>query len=87
MTLHEIFEEASGRHIELISITDHDSIDCQESAKELADQYGIQYLYGLELNVSFSHPGYRNSKYPISSPKTKTYRTERISKEKSRKDS
>jgi predicted metal-dependent phosphoesterase TrpH len=65
MTLHEIFEEASGRHIELISITDHDSIDCQESAKELADQYGIQYLYGLELNVSFSHPGYRNSK-PVS---------------------
>lgn len=65
MTLHEIFEEASGRHIELISITDHDSIDCQEPAKELADQYGIQYLNGLELNVSFSHPGYRNSK-PVS---------------------
>lgn len=65
MTLHEIFEEASGRHIELISITDHDSIDCQEPAKELADQYGIQYLNGLELNVSFSHPGYRDSK-PVS---------------------
>jgi hypothetical protein len=65
MTLHEIFEEASGRQIELISITDHDSIDCQEPAKELADQYGIQYLNGLELNVSFSHPGYRDSK-PVS---------------------
>jgi predicted metal-dependent phosphoesterase TrpH len=65
MTLEEIFEEASRRHIDLISITDHDSIDCQEPAKTLADQYDIRYVYGLELNVSFSHPDYRNSK-PIS---------------------
>jgi predicted metal-dependent phosphoesterase TrpH len=65
MTLEEIFEEASRRNVDLISITDHDSIDCQEPAKILADQYGIRYLYGLELNVSFSHPEYRYSK-PIS---------------------
>ncbi len=65
MTLHEIFEEAGRRNIELISITDHDSVDCQESARELAERCRIHYLYGLELNVSFSHPGYRNSK-PIS---------------------
>lgn len=65
MRLTQIFEEASRRHIELISITDHDSIDCQEPAKGLADQYGIHYLYGLELNVTFSHPEYRGSK-PIS---------------------
>lgn len=65
MSLEEIFEEASRRHVDLISITDHDSIDCQERAKMLADHYGIGYLYGLELNVSFSHPEYRNSK-PIS---------------------
>jgi predicted metal-dependent phosphoesterase TrpH len=65
MTLEEIFEEAGRRNVDLISITDHDSIDCQEPAKILADQYGIRYLYGLELNVSFSHPEYRNSK-PIS---------------------
>ena len=65
MILEEIFEEASRRNVDLISITDHDSIDCQEPAKILADQYGIRYLYGLELNVSFSHPEYRNSK-PIS---------------------
>jgi len=62
MTLEEIFEEANRKNIELISITDHDSIDCQEPAKTLADQYGIYYLYGLELNVSYSHPEYRDSK-------------------------
>ncbi len=65
MTLEEIFKEASRRHVDLISITDHDSIDCQEPAKILADQYHIRYVYGLELNVRFSHPEYRNSK-PIS---------------------
>ncbi len=65
MTLEEIFAAASRRHVDLISITDHDSIDCQEPAKILADQYHIRYVYGLELNVSFSHPEYRNSK-PIS---------------------
>ena len=65
MTLQEIFEEANRRHIEFISITDHDSMDCQESAKELADQYDIPYLFGLELNVRFAHPAYRNSK-PVS---------------------
>ena len=65
MTLEEIFEEASRRHVDVISITDHDSMDCQEPAKILADQYHIGYVYGLELNVSFSHPDYRNSR-PIS---------------------
>ncbi len=65
MTLEEIFEAASRRHVDLISITDHDSIDCQEPAKILADRYEIRYVYGLELNVNFSHPEYKNSK-PIS---------------------
>jgi len=61
-TLPEIFEEASRRGIGLISITDHDSADCQEAAQDLADKHGILYISGLELNVSFSHPGYRNGK-------------------------
>ncbi|MGD8985398.1 MAG: PHP domain-containing protein [Desulfobacteraceae bacterium] len=65
MTLEEIFEEANRRHVDIISITDHDSMDCQEPAKILADQYQIRYVYGLELNVNFSHPDYRNGK-PIS---------------------
>ena len=65
MTLSEIFEEAHRRRIDVISITDHDSIDCQETAARLASEYGMSYLTGVELNISFSHPGYRNSK-PVS---------------------
>jgi len=62
MTPDDIFKEAGRRGIGFISITDHDSIDCQESAEILAGQHGIQYLYGLELSVSYSHTGYRNGK-------------------------
>lgn len=62
MTVEEIFKIASQRGISVLSITDHDSIECQERAKPLADKYGIKYIYGLELNVSFAHPGYNDSK-------------------------
>ena len=65
MPLTDIFKEASRRRISLVSITDHDSIDCQESAEALAVQYGISYLTGVELNISFSHPQYLDSR-PIS---------------------
>jgi len=65
MTLVDIFEEARRRKVDVISITDHDSIDCQESAEVLATQNGIRYITGVELNISFSHPNYRDSK-PIS---------------------
>jgi predicted metal-dependent phosphoesterase TrpH len=65
MTLEEIFEEAKRRDVRLLSITDHDSIDCQEQAKILATSCGILYVNGLELNISFSHPEYRDSK-PVS---------------------
>ncbi len=65
MNSEEIFQEAKKRDIRLISITDHDSIDCQEEAGFLADEYDIHYLYGLELSVTFSHPEYRNAR-PIS---------------------
>ena len=65
LTLPEIFDEAHQRKINLISITDHDSIDCQESAEALAAQYGMHYLSGVELNISFSHPRYKDSK-PVS---------------------
>ncbi len=65
MTLKEIFDEALRRDIGIISITDHDSLDGQEQAAGLAEEHGIRYLYGLELSVSFSHPGYRDSR-PIS---------------------
>lgn len=56
MDLEDIFREASKRDIKLLSITDHDSIDAQEKAIKLAEKYGIKYLCGLELNISFKHP-------------------------------
>ena len=65
LSLQEIFAAAHKRKIDVISITDHDSIDCQETAGILAARYGMYYLPGVELNISFSHPRYRDSK-PIS---------------------
>ena len=62
MTTAEIFEEAHRRQVRVISITDHDSIDCQESAESLAARYGMKYIPGVELNITFSHPRYRDSK-------------------------
>jgi len=60
--LEDIFAEASRRGIEFMSITDHDAIHCQGKAAELARRYGIAYLPGVELNVNFSHPGYKEGK-------------------------
>jgi predicted metal-dependent phosphoesterase TrpH len=62
MTLPEIFEEAHHRGIKVISITDHDSIECQETAVALAAEYDMHYISGVELNISFSYSGYRESK-------------------------
>ncbi len=57
-----IIEEAKSRNIALMSITDHDSIDCQKQAKSLAQKNGIQYIYGVELNITYSHPKFCNGK-------------------------
>ena len=64
-TLKEIFKKASQIGIGLISITDHDSIACQDEARILSAEYDIRYISGLELSVTFTHPAYNNSK-PIS---------------------
>ena len=39
-----------------MSITDHDSINCQETAIALAQKHGISYVTGVELSVSFHYP-------------------------------
>lgn len=61
-SLEEIFSEAHKRRIDLISITDHDSIHAQGQALELARSCGIASLTGVELNVTFFHPGYKGGK-------------------------
>lgn len=62
MTIPELVGEARRRGIAFLSITDHDSIECQESIEAWANRQGLRYLSGLELNISFSHPDYRNGK-------------------------
>ncbi len=65
LSIEEVFKEAKKRNIDLMSITDHDSIDCQERTIVLAREYGIAYITGVELNVTFQ---YNNGKKIASSP-------------------
>jgi len=62
LTVQEIFKEANNRNIGFMSITDHDSIGCQTQALALAKIENIRYVSGVELNVTFSHPKYHESK-------------------------
>ena len=55
LTIDEVFEEAHKRKISIISITDHDSVSCQEQAITLAHKFGMAYVTGVELNVTFEH--------------------------------
>jgi predicted metal-dependent phosphoesterase TrpH len=57
LTMEEVFLEAKKRKIDFISITDHDSIEHQGKAIALARQYGIRYITGVELNVTFPYAG------------------------------
>src|SRR3989304_10069255 len=56
LPIEEGFKETKNTNIDLISITDHDSIDCQERAIALARKHGISYITGVELNVTFHYP-------------------------------
>ena len=65
LSIEEVFQEAKKRTINLMSITDHDSIECQERAIVLAKEYGTAYITGVELNVTFR---YNTGKKIASSP-------------------
>ena len=54
--IEDVFREAKRRNIELFSITDHDSLDTQAKAIALAQDYGISYITGIELNITFEYP-------------------------------
>ena len=62
LSIEEVFREAEKRNIDLMSITDHDSMDCQERAIVLAKENGIIYITGVELNVTFQ---YNNRSIPL----------------------
>jgi predicted metal-dependent phosphoesterase TrpH len=57
MTLEEVFEEAGKRQIDHLAITDHDNIEHQGLAIELAAAKNIRYITGVELNVTFPYRG------------------------------
>lgn len=61
-TVKEIMLEAKTRNINFLAITDHDNINCQSTAIEQAKATGIRYITGVELNVTFTHPKYREGK-------------------------
>jgi len=65
LSVEEIVKEAKLRNIGLLSVTDHDSIACQELAFGLARKAGLSYVSGVELNVTFSHPRFNSGK-PVS---------------------
>jgi len=52
----DVMREAQKRGLELMSITDHDSLAAQAPAIKLAKEYGIKYITGIELNGSFQIP-------------------------------
>jgi hypothetical protein len=62
LPIQEIFEEAKNRNINFMSVTDHDSIKCQSQAMSEAKKSDIQFVTGVELNVTFSHPKYHDGK-------------------------
>ena len=55
-SIEEVFHEAKARNIDLLSITDHDWIECQPRAIALAEELGISYITGVELNITFVYP-------------------------------
>ncbi|WGM89174.1 MAG: PHP domain-containing protein [Candidatus Bathyarchaeum tardum] len=62
LTVQEIIKEAKARNIGLMSISDHDSIGCQQEAMDLAKKHGINYVSGVELNITFSCPDFLDGK-------------------------
>ncbi len=60
--LEAIFAEAARRGVLILSITDHDSLDAQAKAMNMAKSFGIKYITGLEMNVSFSYPPHKDGK-------------------------
>ncbi len=61
-TVQEILQEAKSRNIDFLSISDHDSIGCQNQAIAEAKIIGIKFVTGVELNVTFSDPKYKEGK-------------------------
>ena len=53
LSVEKVIEEAKKRNISLMSVTDHDSLEAQRQAIVLTKEYGISYITGVELSVTF----------------------------------
>jgi predicted metal-dependent phosphoesterase TrpH len=62
LTAQELIAEAKNRKIGFMSITDHDNISCQPVAIAAAKKAKVDYITGVELNVTFSNPKYKEGK-------------------------
>jgi hypothetical protein len=62
LPIEEVFREAKRRDINFMSITDHDNVDYQDEALNIASNLGISYISGVELNVTFI---YKNKSYSL----------------------
>jgi hypothetical protein len=56
LPVEEVIKEAKKRNIGFMAVTDHDSLEAQEKATALTKEYGIGYITGVELNVTFQTP-------------------------------
>jgi 3',5'-nucleoside bisphosphate phosphatase len=58
----QLIAEAKSRKIGFMAVTDHDNISCQSVGIDAAKKAGIDYITGVELNVTFSNPKYKEGK-------------------------
>ncbi len=49
----QIIEKAVQKNIKVIAITDHDTVDGLEEGKKAADEAGIIFVPGTELNINY----------------------------------
>jgi 3',5'-nucleoside bisphosphate phosphatase len=56
LPVEEVIKEAKRRNIGFMSVSDHDSLVAQEKAVTIAQECGISYISGVELNVTFQSP-------------------------------
>ena len=51
LSVDDIITQAKRGGVELFSITDHDTVRCQNEFKEKASQAGISYVKGIEITA------------------------------------
>ena len=53
LTPEQLAERAAANGVELWALTDHDEVGGQERAAAAAQKYGLRYLTGVEISVTF----------------------------------